>query len=154
MKPGWVGPMQGKNDGASFRQTLIDDLRAAGLTSTESRLALLQVMRTHLPHHFTTDDLRRSIEAHQLKASVATMYNCLKTFTRVGLLRRVQIVDGELHYETRADAHHHVFEEASGELIDLDPADVEIHPGGTIRVPAQHIEGREDRGEMFVTVKA
>lgn len=138
---------------AATRHDLISALQAVGLRKSKVRLVMLQSLRTALPQHFTVDDLREALRGQGLKAPLSTVYNCLSDFTRAGLLRRLSVGNGEVYYDTRVDAHHHVFIEGRQELLDINASDVEILDDGTIRLPKDLLGHAADRIDLFVTIK-
>jgi len=145
--------MRKTNDAAATRRDLAAELQAAGLRKSKSRLALLRSMRAELPPHFTVHDLREAVRSQRLKASLATVYNCLNDFTRAGLLTRISAPTGELYYDTRCDRHHHVFIEERMELLEIEDSDVEIHADGTIKIPPRHLRHESGRIELLVIIK-
>ncbi len=145
--------MKNRNDQSASRPELIAALQAAGLRKSKARVAALQALRSGLPRHFEVEDLRDALHNQGLKAHLSTVYNCLNDFTRVGLLRRLTLANGAVFYDSRTDAHHHLYIEERQELRDIDPAEVEIRDDGTIRLPRDLLQGKTNRVDLLVTLK-
>ena len=70
--------------------------------------------------------LRYEVLKSQKKVSLATIYNTLHLFTKLGLLREI-IVDSDYSYfDTNTTNHHHFYREDTRELIDIDESDIQI----------------------------
>lgn len=145
--------MQSDNTEAAARRSLVAELRASGLRISKSRLALLHSMRTVLPRHFTVQDLRLAVRSQRLKLCLATVYNSLNDFVRVGLLARVSVPTGEVYYDSRRDPHHHVFVEERTELLDIEDSDVEIGEDGAIGLSPNCVQHASGRIELMVAIK-
>ena len=57
--------------------------------------------------------------ANAVAVSVATVYNTLHQFTKVGLLREVVVEPGRSYFDTNVNDHHHFYFESSGQLQDI-----------------------------------
>ena len=51
--------------------------------------------------------------------SLATVYNSLHQFVRVGLLREIIVDSGRAYFDTNTSNHHHFFLETEGRLEDI-----------------------------------
>ncbi len=62
------------------------------------------------PGHFDAETLRLRLKGQGNRLSRATIYRTLALLQRGGILRRIQLVDGTLHYELARsnDPHHHL----------------------------------------------
>ena len=76
--------------------------------------------------HVTAEMLHYEVLGSQKKVSLATIYNTLHLFTKLGLLREI-IVDSDCSYfDTNTTNHHHFYREDTRELIDIDGSDIQI----------------------------
>ena len=91
-------------------------LTEAGLRPSRARVALLRLLLEGGDRHVTPDDLRAEAEAAGLRLSLATIYNNLNRFQEAGLLRRITLGPGQVFFDTDTSHHHHVYDEARGEL--------------------------------------
>jgi len=51
--------------------------------------------------------------------SLATIYNTLNQFTRVGLLHEISLDNNVTYFDTNTDHHHHFFDSKTNDLIDI-----------------------------------
>ena len=101
---------------------LSDDLKAAGLRPTRQRIALARLLFAKGDRHVSAEQLHAEARAARVSVSLATVYNTLHQFHSAGLLREVLVEAGRSYFDTNVGAHHHVFDEKTGELIDI-PSD-------------------------------
>jgi Fur family iron response transcriptional regulator len=59
-----------------------------------------------------------------VSVSLATVYNTLRQFTEVGLLRQVAIESSKSYFDTNSTEHQHYYVEDRHELIDIPPANI------------------------------
>lgn len=101
---------------------LIARLKAGGLRPTRQRLALARLLFEGEDRHLTAEQLHSEALAADVRVSVATVYNTLHQFTKVGLLREVVVEPGRSYFDTNVDDHHHFYFESTGDLQDI-PSD-------------------------------
>ena len=96
-------------------------LRAHDLRVTRPRLAVLQAVNAD-PHADTQSILDR-VRGVLPETSHQAVYDILATFTRAGLVRRIQPQGSVARYEARVgDNHHHVVCRRCGTVVDVDCA--------------------------------
>lgn len=98
---------------------LIARLKAGGLRPTRQRLALARLLFEGENRHLTAEQLHGEALAADVAVSVATVYNTLHQFTKVGLLREVVVEPGRSYFDTNVDDHHHFYFESTGDLQDI-----------------------------------
>lgn len=102
---------------------VIDRLRAAGLRPTRQRLALARLLfgpdERPEDRHISAEALHSEALGHNVRVSLATVYNTLNQFTQAGLLREVVVEPGRSYFDTNISDHHHFFHEDAGELRDI-----------------------------------
>ena len=103
----------------------LDQLRSAGLRLTRQRLALAKLLFGGMERHVTAEMLHFEAQEARVPVSLATVYNTLHQFTDAGLLKEI-IVSGRSYFDTNTSHHHHFYCETSGELSDIEGADVAI----------------------------
>ena len=104
----------------------LDQLRSAGLRLTRQRLALAKLLFGGMERHVTAEMLHGEAQAARVPVSLATVYNTLHQFTDAGLLKEIMVDSGRSYFDTNTSHHHHFYCETSGELSDIDGADVAI----------------------------
>ena len=89
--------------GAAAADQILEALDERGFRSTAPRRALASAIGDQ-DRHFTAEGLRK-----QLPPSIgrATVYRTLKILVETGVLCRVLLEDGDLHYQLSHHGHHH-----------------------------------------------
>jgi Fur family iron response transcriptional regulator len=123
-------------------------LKASGLRPTRQRLALARLLLEKGPRHVTAEDLFHEARTGGIAISLATIYNTLHQFTSAGLLREVVVDMGQSYFDTNTSHHHHFFDEASGDLIDIPADEVEIN-----RLPKAPDGAEIERVEVIVRLR-
>jgi len=116
-------------------------LRATGVKSTSQRLEIGALLLAE-PQHMSADQILSRLQKNGSKVSKATVYNTLKLFTEHGLVREVSVDSTRQFYDSTTGHHHHFYNVDSGQLTDIDPADLQFSrlpqlPDGT---EAQDVE--------------
>lgn len=116
---------------------VLNRLKAVGLRPTRQRLALAKLLFEDGDKHVTAEALHGEALAQRVRVSLATVYNTLHQFTRVGLLREVVVDPGRSYFDTNTSIHHHFFFEDSNELRDIPAHQVKLErlpdpPTGTV----------------------
>jgi len=93
-------------------------LARAGLRPTRQRRALADLLLAGGNRHLTAEALHGEAMRADVDVSLATVYNTLKAFTSVGLLREIAIEPGRVYYDTRSDDHPHFYYEDDGTIAD------------------------------------
>lgn len=95
-----------------------EQLRNAGLRVTQARIGVVETLHA-LGGHPTADDVARGLEARDIAASRATVFNVLDDLTRVGLTMIVDAGAGATRYEPAATWHHHFVCGVCGGISDV-----------------------------------
>jgi Fe2+ or Zn2+ uptake regulation protein len=97
-------------------------LRRAGLRVTASRLAVLSALAAGAPHA-SADAVVGAVRERLGDVSAQTVYNVLRTFTDVALVRRIEPAGRPGLYELRVgDNHHHIVCRRCDAIADVDCA--------------------------------
>ena len=86
----------------SLAEELLEALGEQGYRSTSPRKAIASAI-AKLPHHFTAEELRQQLP----RVGRATIYRSLKLLVDSGVICRVLLEDGNLHYQLSRRGHHH-----------------------------------------------
>jgi Fur family iron response transcriptional regulator len=100
-------------------------LRAHGVKPTPQRVEVGMLLLAG-PCHVSADQILQSLRRSGSRISKATVYNTLKVFSRAGIIQEVAVDPSRLVYDSTATRHHHFLNEDTGELLDIDPADIEL----------------------------
>jgi Fur family iron response transcriptional regulator len=101
-------------------------LREAGLRPTRQRLALAQILYSNGDRHVTAEMLHEEATSKGLSVSLATIYNTLNQFAKLGLLREVGVDGSITYFDTKTSDHHHFFIEGENEIRDIPTTDIRI----------------------------
>jgi Fur family transcriptional regulator, iron response regulator len=112
-------------------------LRGAGLRPTRTRIALGHMLFAQGNRHVSAEMLFAEASLAEVSVSLATVYNTLHEFTKVGFLRQVAIDSSKLYFDTNNTEHQHFFLEDRHELMDIPQADVAV---GKIPSPPEGYE--------------
>ena len=96
-------------------------LRAAGLRVTAPRLAVFAALQEG--SHLDAETIAARARARLGSLSTQAVYDTLRVFARIGLVRRIEPAGSPARYETRVgDNHHHVVCRVCGAIADVDCA--------------------------------
>jgi Fur family iron response transcriptional regulator len=132
--------MHGKiHNHARSRAEVITLLRGHGITPTQQRVEIGQILFGHL-QHVSAEKVLEMVNEGRNTVSKATVYNTLGLFARKGLIRQVIVDPTKLFYDTNLTPHHHIYHTDTGTLEDVHADNVKIDklpnlPQGT------HVEG-------------
>lgn len=108
-------------------------LRSYGIQPTSQRVEIAHVLfencgqEADRPNeHLSADAVLERVNADYPRVSKATVYNTLRLFEETGLVRTVVVSASKVFYDANTEPHHHVFDEASGELRDLPAEELDV----------------------------
>jgi len=94
-------------------------IRSAGLCPTRQRIALAKILFQGEDRHVTAEKLYNEALSGRMKISLATVYNTLRQFTEVGMLREISVDATRSYFDTNTNKHHHFYFEKDGKLGDI-----------------------------------
>jgi len=106
-----------------------DRLRASGLRPTKQRLAICRILFNRKEtFHFTIDQLKKITEKNaKKKISLATLYNTVHAFEKKGYLKEISLKGNQTFFDTNIKNHHHFYDEATSQLIDIKDENISIN---------------------------
>ena len=110
---------------AKTRAEIIELLRDNGITPTQQRVEIGQILFSQ-KQHVTADGLLGKVNIGKNKVSKATIYNTLGLFAQKGLIREVVVDPNKLFYDTNVAPHHHFYYSETGLLEDVPANEVKI----------------------------
>ena len=116
-----------------IRQLLLE----YAIRPTSQRVEIANVLLTQ-PQHLSADQVLASVNRLKTIVSKATVYNTLNLFAGKGLIRQVIIDSGKVFYDSNTAVHHHIYNEDTGMLQDVEAGEINIEnmpalPHGTER---------------------
>ena len=107
-------------------QRSADWLSGAGLRPTRQRMTLASLLvGDGQDRHVTAESLFDAAKDADEKVSLATVYNTLRAFCDVGLMREITVDGSKSYFDTNTSDHHHFYDEDTHELIDCDQNDID-----------------------------
>jgi Fur family peroxide stress response transcriptional regulator len=112
-------------------------LKDTGVRITPQRHAILDYLIQSMSHP-TADDIYKALEGKFPNMSVATVYNNLRVFREVGLVKELTYGDASSRFDFVTTEHYHVICEDCGKIVDFH------YPGlNEIEHLASHVTGFE-----------
>lgn len=108
--------------------TALGRLKQFGLRPTRQRLALASLLFGDSHRHVTAEALHAQAVDDGVRVSLATVYNTLHQFVKVGLLDEVVVDPGKSYFDTNTGEHHHFYHEDIGRLEDIPGDSVVLGP--------------------------
>jgi len=101
-------------------------LRRVGLRPTRQRMALGWIAFRKGDRHLTADILHEEATRAKVPVSLATIYNTLRQFSEVGLLRQIAVHGSKAYFDTNVATHHHFFVEDEDTVFDIPNAEITV----------------------------
>ena len=103
-------------------------LRSSGLRPTRQRLMISKLLFGQKEtFHFTIENLRKLIEKNfNKKISLATIYNTVNAFKKIGYLKEIPIEGNKTYFDTNTSSHHHFYDEDTEKLIDINNEKISV----------------------------
>jgi len=96
----------------------LDTLKQTGVRITPQRHAILEFLVESMIHP-TADDIYKALEGKFPNMSVATVYNNLRVFREVGLVKELTYGDTSSRFDFVTTEHYHVICETCGKIVDF-----------------------------------
>ena len=94
-------------------------LKSRGVRITPQRHAILEYMVQSMVHP-TADEIYKALEERFPNMSVATVYNNLRAFIDVGLVRELKFGDSSSRFDYLRHDHYHIICSDCGLMIDFE----------------------------------
>ncbi len=101
-------------------------LKKFGIKITKQRMEIASILFDGESKHFSADDLYNLTEKKNLQISLATIYNTLKEFSNLGLIKEIIIDPNRIWYDTFVNNHYHFYNSATNQLIDIPEAQIKV----------------------------
>lgn len=96
----------------------LDTLKKSGVRITPQRNAILAYLVTSKSHP-TADDIYQSLASNFPNMSVATVYNNLRVFLSVGLIKELTYGDASSRFDFITHDHYHIICDSCGDIVDF-----------------------------------
>lgn len=107
------------------RENLSEILRSRDINPTRQRIEIAYALFSR-GEHLSADQILAIVNERHSETSKATVYNTLNLFLAKHLIREVIVDPNKVFYDPNVEPHHHMYNSDTGELIDIDAADVKV----------------------------
>ena len=105
----------------------IKKLSKNGIRPTKQRMILAKLLFEKGDRHISAEELFEEVRKEDRKISLATIYNTLKQFKKIGLLKELVIDQNKSIYCTNHDAHYHLLIEDENKIIDIPRQNIDLN---------------------------
>jgi len=105
----------------------ISKLSKNGIRPTKQRMVLAKLLFENGDRHISAEELFEEVKKEDRKISLATIYNTLKQFKNIGLLKELVIDQNKSIYCTNHDAHYHLLIEDENKIIDIPRQNIDLN---------------------------
>ncbi|WP_223155088.1 peroxide-responsive transcriptional repressor PerR [Alkalibacillus aidingensis] len=99
-------------------QEALATLKSSGVRITPQRHAVLEYLM-HSMNHPTADEIYKALEDKFPNMSVATIYNNLRVFLDIGLVRELTYGDSSSRFDCNTSDHYHIICNSCGKIVDF-----------------------------------
>ena len=105
----------------------IKKIESSGIRPTKQRRVLAKILFENGNRHVSADELFHDVKKEDRKISMATVYNTLKQFTSLGLVREVVVDQNKSLYCTNRKSHYHLYIEDEGKIVDIPTKNIDLN---------------------------
>ena len=102
-------------------------IESSGIRPTKQRRVLAKILFEKGNRHLSADELFHDVKKEDRKISMATVYNTLKQFTNLGLVREVVVDQNKSLYCTNHKSHYHLYIEDEGKIVDIPTKNIDLN---------------------------
>ncbi|MCM2676750.1 peroxide-responsive transcriptional repressor PerR [Alkalicoccobacillus plakortidis] len=121
----------------------VEALKSTRVRMTPQRHAILEYLYESLIHP-TADDIYKALEGRFPNMSVATVYNNLRVFKEVGIVKELTYGDSSSRFDSVTTDHYHAICNECGKIVDFH------YPGlNEVESLAEHVTGFDVSGHRM-----
>ncbi len=105
----------------------INTLKENNIRPTKQRMVLAKLLFEKGRRHISAEDLHDEVKDSDRKISLATVYNTLKQFSSIGLIREIVVDQNKSLYCTNNESHYHLYIEDEGKIIDIPTQNIDLN---------------------------
>ena len=102
-------------------------IESSGIRPTKQRRVLAKILFEKGNRHLSADELFHDVKKEDRKISMATVYNTLKQFTSLGLVKEVVVDQNKSLYCTNHKSHYHLYIEDEGKIVDIPTKNIDLN---------------------------
>ena len=104
----------------------IKTLEKNGIRATKQRRVLAKIIFDKGKRHISAENLFDEVKKEERKISMATIYNTLKQFTSLGLIKEIVVDQNKSLYCNNNQSHYHLYIEDEGKVIDIPTKNIDL----------------------------
>ena len=104
----------------------LSKLEKNGIRATKQRRVLAKLIFDKGKRHISAENLYDEVKKEERKISMATVYNTLKQFTTLGLIREIVVDQNKSLYCNNNQSHYHLYIEDEGKVIDIPTKNIDL----------------------------
>ena len=105
----------------------IQTLKSNNIRPTKQRMVLAKILFETGRRHLSAEELYDEVKEDNRKISLATVYNSLKQFSALGLIREIVVDQNKSLYCTNNESHYHLYIEDEGKIVDIPTKNVDLN---------------------------
>jgi len=105
----------------------IKKIEQSGIRPTKQRRILAKLIFDKGTRHISADNLFDEVRKEDRKISMATIYNTLKQFTSIGILREIVVDQNKSLYCNNNKSHYHLYIEDEGKIVDIPTKNIDLN---------------------------
>ena len=105
----------------------IKTLEKNGIRATKQRRVLAKLIFDKGKRHISAENLFDEVKKDQRKISMATVYNTLKQFTSLGLIKEIVVDQNKSLYCNNNQSHYHLYIEDEGKIVDIPTKNIDLN---------------------------
>ena len=113
-------------DPMSLYNQAIKKIDKSGIRPTKQRRILAKILFEKGNRHISAEELYSEVKKQDRQISMATVYNTLKQFTTLGLIREIVVDKSKSLYDTNNKNHYHLYIEDEGKIIDIPTKNINL----------------------------
>ena len=102
-------------------------IKESGIIPTKQRRVLAKILFEKGNRHISAENLFDEVKREDRKISMATIYNTLKQFTNLGLIREIVVDKNKSLYDTNNKPHYHLYIEDEGKVHDIPTDNINLN---------------------------
>tara|TARA_Y100001970_G_C13847182_1_gene657474 strand:+ start:261 stop:713 length:453 start_codon:yes stop_codon:yes gene_type:complete len=114
-------------DPMSAYSSAIKRIEKSGIRPTKQRRILAKIIFDKGKRHISAENLFDEVKKEDRKISMATIYNTLKQFTNIGLIREIVVDQNKSIYCNNNQSHYHLYIEDEGKIVDIPTKNIDLN---------------------------
>ena len=104
----------------------IKKLENNGVRLTKQRMVLAKILFQKGKRHVSAESLYDEVRKEDRKISLATIYNTLKQFTKLDIIKEIVVDQNKSLYCNDYKSHYHLYIEDEGKVLDIPTENIDL----------------------------